>query len=331
MERKIEQNESLAQIKDITAGCFAGAIGKFIEYPFDTLKVLCQINKTNIANQSTFAITSKVLREEGIFRIYRGLSAPLFGSCFENLIVFWLFGSSERFFKKNLTSNQPLALWQIGCCAAIAGTGTALWLTPVEFIKCQMQAPNTAIMYENSTFKCFLYNIRYNPFGLFNKNALIGTGMREIPGSILWFGGYKVSTRQLTKWYGINEDDGDEVPSWIFLCGGASAGLTYWTVCYPFDLIKSLIQTEEVNMNMHIKGRESSGNIGERQKLSFWSQLGGRYRRYGFMSLYNGFSVTVPRAIISNAAIFFSYEWCRIQLDKFGGHNFINYGETMNV
>ena len=315
MERKIEKNESLAQIKDITAGCFAGAIGKIIEYPFDTLKVLCQINNTNIKNQSTFAITKNVLQNEGILRIYRGLSAPLFGSCFENLIVFWLFGSSERFFKKSFTSNKPLSIYQIAICAGIAGTGTALWLTPVEFIKCQMQAPNTSIMYENSTLKCFIYNLTHNPLGLFNKNALIATGCREIPGSVIWFSGYKLTTRALTRFYGINDgqdDDGEnngDVPSWIFLCGGAMAGLSYWTCCYPVDLIKSLIQTEEVDMiGNNVKK--------ERQSISFWKQLYSRYKVYGFMSLYNGFSVTVPRAIISNAAIFFSYEWCRIQLDK---------------
>eukprot|EP01084_Bolivina_argentea_P004911 9302_1 len=302
MERKTEQNESLAQFKDITAGCFAGAIGKTIEYPFDTLKVLCQINKTNIANQSTLAITKHVLKTEGIFRIYRGLSAPLFGSCFENLIVFWLFGSSERYFKKSFTNNNPLSFWQISICSAIAGTGTALWLTPVEFIKCQMQAPNTAIMYGNSTFKCFIYNITHNPLNLFNKNALIGTGMREIPGSVIWFGSYKLSTRFLTRYFVNNEIDNDcDIPSWIFLTGGAMAGLSYWSCCYPFDLIKSLIQTEEIDMNNKMKKTKL-------KSVSFWKQLYNRYYMYGFMSLYNGFGITIPRAIISNAAIFLSYE-----------------------
>ena len=307
MERSGEQNESLAQIKDITAGCFAGAIGKIIEYPFDTLKVLCQINESNIESQSTWQITRNVLQKEGLLRMYRGLSAPLFGSCLENLIVFWLFGSTERYFKKHHTADQPLAMWQIAVCAATAGTGTAIWLTPIEYVKCQMQAPHTAAAYGNSTWKCFTYNARRHPLNLFNKNAFIGTACREIPGSVIWFSGYKLSTRALTQW-AVPEEDSDAVPSWIFFCGGATAGLSYWTCCYPVDLIKSLIQTELTEV-------QPVPSKSMRQSVSFWRQLMTRYRTHGFLSLYNGFSVTVPRAILSNATIFLSYEYCRNWLD----------------
>eukprot|EP00484_Ammonia_sp_Unknown_P028431 CAMPEP_0197032524 /NCGR_PEP_ID=MMETSP1384-20130603/11191_1 /TAXON_ID=29189 /ORGANISM="Ammonia sp." /LENGTH=328 /DNA_ID=CAMNT_0042462207 /DNA_START=6 /DNA_END=992 /DNA_ORIENTATION=+ len=327
MERKTEKNESLAQIKDIAAGCFAGAIAKVIEYPFDTIKVLCQINQSNIEAQSTLQITRNVLQNEGILRIYRGLSAPLIGSCVENLIVFWLFGSTERYFKKAFTNDQPLHLWQIGVCAAAAGTGNTLWICPVEFIKCQMQASHTAIMYENSTLKCFIHNITRNPLQMFDTNALIATGCREIPGSVIWFSGYKVTTRALTSMFvhghreqdGMEDSDGHrgeeddvEVPSWIFLCGGGMAGLSYWTCCYPFDLIKSIIQTEQVHTGMDQPTRKLSGSNSQ----SFWKRLYTRYRMYGFVSLYNGFSVTIPRAIISNAAIFMSYEYCRMYLDR---------------
>lgn len=140
-----------------------------------------------------------------------------------------------------------------------------------------------------------------------NKNALIATGCREIPGSVIWFSGYKLTTRALTRRF-VGESDTRNteatVPPWIFLCGGAVAGLSYWTAVYPVDLIKSLIQTEEVDV-VH----------SERQSVSFWRQLHRRYRVYGFRSLYNGFSVTVPRAVLANAVIFSAYEYCRIGLD----------------
>merc|ERR1712228_455405 len=139
---------------------------------------------------------------------------------------------------------------------------------------------------------------------MFEKRALIATGYREIPGSVIWFSSYKLTTRSLSNYFVNGSQENSNVPIWIYLCGGAMAGLSYWTICYPFDLIKSLIQTEEV------------GGENNKAKVSFWRQLYGRYRTYGFRSLYNGFSVTIPRAIISNAAIFVSYEYCRNYLDR---------------
>eukprot|EP01083_Nonionella_stella_P272705 924872_1 len=307
MDRKTEKSESQAQIKDIFAGCVAGAMSKIIEYPFDTLKVLRQIGNTHVNNQSTFAMAKHILETEGILRIYRGLSAPLIGSTFECLIIFWLFGSSERYLKKSFTNNKPLAPWQTAICSAIAGTGTTLWLTPVEFIKCQMQAPNTAAMYQNSTARCFIYTVTHHPLLLFNKNALIGTGCREITGSVIWFGSYKLCTRSLTRYYvgqhQMEDIDHANVPNWIYLVGGATAGVTYWSCCYPFDLIKSIIQTEEVGKS-------------KTEHVSFWRQLYNRYTMYGFRSLYNGLGVTIPRAFISNGFIFFAYEYSRNYLDK---------------
>ena len=302
MHRNKSQNESLSQITDITAGCFAGAIGKIIEYPLDTLKVRCQINQINIAPQSTLQITRNVFGEGDLFQIYRGFSAPLFGSCITKTAAFWLFGSTERHFKKYHTNHQPLAIWQTAICGGIAGASSAIWLTPIEYVKCQMQAPHTAASYGHSTWRCLTYNLSYYPMNMFNRNAFVGTACREIPGSVMWFSGYKLTTRTLTRWT-IGDDTRDhEVPSWISFCGGAVAGVSYWTCCYPMDLIKSLIQTEHF--------RDSKQNS-LRQSISFWKQFVMRYRAQGFLSLYCGFGVTVPRAILSNGTVFLSYEYYR--------------------
>ena len=73
------------------SGIFAGGTSKIIEYTLDTIKVLCQINTDK--NFSTFQLTKNTLQNEGITRIYRGLSAPLFGSCLEYFTTFWMFSN----------------------------------------------------------------------------------------------------------------------------------------------------------------------------------------------------------------------------------------------
>ena len=145
MERDVVKNEALAQFKDILAGSIGGLISKLIEYPLDTIKVLMQVSTITHENQriNPFVIFRDSMKEGGVRRLYRGLSAPLVGAIGENLVSFWMFGTAERKLKKFFQRKQ-LSTTQIGICGAFAGIGAGLWLTPVEFIKCQMQVSHTA-------------------------------------------------------------------------------------------------------------------------------------------------------------------------------------------
>ena len=82
------KDERMEQLKDMLSGMVAGGAAKVLEYPFDTLKVLLQINTE--ASFSTIQFTRNIIQQEGVARIYRGLSAPLFGSCLEFLTTFWM-------------------------------------------------------------------------------------------------------------------------------------------------------------------------------------------------------------------------------------------------
>ncbi len=53
MEREVEENEGLAQAKDMLAGTMAGILSKTIEYPFDTIKVFYQFRPVDQVPKST--------------------------------------------------------------------------------------------------------------------------------------------------------------------------------------------------------------------------------------------------------------------------------------
>ena len=176
--------------------------------------------------------------------------------------------------------------------------GIGLVLTPVEFIKCQMQCETTAKHYA-STMHCLRQHIGRHPASLFT--GLSATWMREIPGTFVYFVAYHGTTRSMNYLGGRAVT---EAPSnWTILSGGAVAGLSFWGLFYPIDLIKSQMQTQEA----HVCGAEGP---------SVWRMMTSRVRQRGMLSMYNGFSVTVPRAIISNACLFFVYESCRKLLDE---------------
>src|SRR5690348_11645752 len=76
------QAQSIEAIKDVVFGSTAGVLGKFIEYPFDTVKVRLQSQNAG-AGQARLAgpldaFAAAFRAPEGpLINLYRGISAPL--------------------------------------------------------------------------------------------------------------------------------------------------------------------------------------------------------------------------------------------------------------
>jgi len=69
----------------------AGIIGKFVEYPFDTVKVRLQSQPQDKPLQYTGPLDCfrQSWRREGIRGLYRGISAPIFGAAIETSSLFF--------------------------------------------------------------------------------------------------------------------------------------------------------------------------------------------------------------------------------------------------
>merc|ERR1712130_581243 len=160
-----------------------------------------------------------------------------------------------------------------------------------------------------STIDCVRKNARMNPLNFLT--GLHATCLREIPGTFVYFIAYRGTIRFLK--YSTNTPLESDVNNWMILSGGAMAGLSFWGLFYPIDLIKSQIQTQ---ITLNISNKNINTVIAEQTKCGISQALMNRVKQHGFMSLYNGYSVTIPRAIISNACIFFVYEYCRKHLDS---------------
>ena len=78
-------------LKDVVCGSIAGVIGKYIEYPFDTVKVRLQSQPHHLPLQYTGPLDcfAKSLKQDGILGVYRGISAPLVGAAVETSCLFF--------------------------------------------------------------------------------------------------------------------------------------------------------------------------------------------------------------------------------------------------
>jgi ornithine carrier protein len=78
-------------LKDVVCGSIAGVVGKYIEYPFDTVKVRLQSQPHHLPLQYTGPLDcfTKSLQQDGFRGIYRGISAPLVGAAVETSCLFF--------------------------------------------------------------------------------------------------------------------------------------------------------------------------------------------------------------------------------------------------
>ena len=169
--------------------------------------------------------------------------------------------------------------------------------------------------------ECLRYNLFHKPSNLFT--GLTACWIREVPGSFFYFVSYRGTTRILQK---ITNTESQDPSLWIVLTGGGVAGITFWSMIYPIDLVKS--KQQSIDIFEHNTNKEKSARIAQ---SNLWSLMSDRVRMYGVRSLYNGWSVAAVRAIIANALIFGGYEYSRKLLDKMIVDEFMELEEIQDV
>jgi len=126
------------------------------------------------------------------------------------------------------------------------------------------------------------------------------TCWREVPAFGLYFAFYDSFKKEITKRFFT--PDHPHIWGASALAGGLSGTLT-WVVVYPFDVVKTRIQTSPFESN----------NAIDRQ---IWYAGKHIIKERGVMSMFRGLGVTVVRAFPVNGIIFPVYEFTISQLTK---------------
>lgn len=300
------QNQTIEAVKDVVFGSTAGVLGKFIEYPFDTVKVRLQSQGHN-AGQTRLhgpldAFGAAFRAPEGaLVNLYRGISAPLVGAAVETSCLFFSYRVAQdavisltpslRRQKEISTDRIQLPFSSLLACGAASGAFTSLALTPIELVKCKMQVPSSAAAGQTMRAPTIPHVIA----GVFRSHGLLGfwhgqlgTLIRETGGSAAWFGSYE-GVKMMYLQYDAGVQRIEDVKVWQQMTAGAVAGMLYNFAFYPADTIKSRMQTEDVGI------AKKGTFLGTGKEL--WKQSGVR----GF---YRGCGITVFRAAPSSAIIF---------------------------
>lgn len=271
-------------LRDIVNGSIAGAFGKLIEYPFDTVKVRLQTQDAKIF-PTTWSCIKYTYKNEGIMRGFlQGIGSPIFGASLENAVLFVSYNQCSRFLETNKNISP---LQQVVISGAFAGSCASLVLTPVELVKCKLQISNLQNLEAGvkkptkiiPTIKTILQE--RGVFGLWQGQS--STFIRETFGGMAWFSTYEILKNYLKD----RHEDGRDSDTWELLFSGASAGLAYNASIFPADTLKSMMQTEHIGL------------------LSCAKRV---MAKSGIAGFYRGLGITLLRAAPANAAVFYTYE-----------------------
>ena len=130
---------------------------------------------------------------------------------------------------------------------------------------------------KSSSLRLLLSEIRKNNLNKIYQ-GLSATLFRESIGSIIYYGMYELTVRSVCSFLERKRKFAEYTD---FLLGGAVAGLSYWIVSYPWDVIKTQVQAGR-------SYQDAVKNIRE--------------------TAYRGFGTVAFRSVIVNAVSFATFE-----------------------
>jgi ornithine carrier protein len=286
----------------------AGIVGKYIEYPFDTVKVRLQSQPDHLPLRYTGPLDCfrQSLKTDGLAGLYRGISAPLVGAAAETSSLFFFESvGREVLFTAGLASREQglslAALWTTG---AFSGVFASFVLTPIELVKCRIQAPALVegVAAAPSSPLAVIRDV-FRHVGIMGFwHGQLGTLIREAGGSAAWFGAketvtsffYKLNAKTATSATERTTLRSQPLPLWQQAIAGASAGVSYNFLFFPADTIKSRMQTTPLG--------------GTEAKRSFYNEGVALWKQHGLKGMYRGCGITCLRSAPSSAFIFMVYD-----------------------
>lgn len=83
-----------------------------------------------------------------------------------------------------------------------------------------------------------------------------------------------------------------DLPFYIPFIAGGIGGTTYWVFNYPFDYVKTIMQSDK---------------LGDLKYPSMWSVFKDHYKTHGIGTFYKGYVICMMRSFPVNAAAMVTY------------------------
>ncbi|KAI9891634.1 MAG: hypothetical protein M1814_002568 [Vezdaea aestivalis] len=233
-----EANSFAHTAKDLFSGAAGGVAQVLLGQPFDIVKVRLQ---TTSQYPNAFAAAKSIYQHEGPLAFFKGTLTPLLGIGACVSVQFGGFNWARRSFESaNLSNGRPLdlSLKQIYGAGAFAGLANTFLSCPIEHIRIRLQTQphTTGQRLYLGPVDCVRKLIQQKSL----YRGLTVTTFREAQAYGMWFLAFESAMRSAAPGRGGREN----IPTWEIAAYGGLAGEALWISSYPFDVVKSRMQTD---------------------------------------------------------------------------------------
>ncbi|RHW67128.1 mitochondrial carrier protein [Trypanosoma brucei equiperdum] len=273
------------------SGWAGGISNLLVGHPFDTVKTLMQGNKGEYKNSLHCA--KRIVMEGGPFALYKGVIAPMTGTGVVMALYFVAYDATETLIRKlkGVDSLTPLSMGEIMLCGGSTGVLGSLVLGPAELLKVRQQTALSSGA--RGSLRDVILNIyrKEGPLGF--TRGIGATMLRDVPGSMAWFGAYEYTKLLLCK----NPKD-PSVGEALF--AGGMGGIAVWSFSLPLDCIKTRVQASSVPLTPVVAFRAILSE-------------------HGIKGFYRGIGPALLRAFPANAACFAARDKTKSTLNNLCG------------
>ncbi|XP_016927616.3 mitochondrial magnesium exporter 1 [Drosophila suzukii] len=289
-EVEITPGDKSNPVKSFIAGGVGGMCNVLVGYPLDTIKVRLQTMPTPFPGQpprykGVIDCTARIFRQEGIRGFYRGISAPLVGVTPIYAVDFAVYAAGKRLFQTD--DHIKLTYPQIFVAGALAGVCSALVTVPSDRIKVllQTQTVSSGPLLYNGTMDTAAKLYRQGGIRSLFKGTCACI-LRDSPT------GFYFVTYEFLQELARNKSKTGQISTASTILSGGTAGIVFWTLAVPFDVLKSRLQSAP-------EGTYKHGIRSVFRKLMATE---------GPKALFRGILPILLRAFPSTAAVFFGVE-----------------------
>lgn len=286
------------------AGSIAGLAEHVSTFPVDTLKthIQCERCGSNSPMQ-IFLCAKRIVKREGLFRLWRGVTAMFAGCIPAHAAYFSVFESLKKLLQINRDGHHPI---RAGACGAAATLTHDMIMTPFDVIKQRMQ-----LGYYSNMRECGMSVLKTEGIRAFYV-SLPTTLAMNIP-----YGCVMVATNESAKKL-LNPNGGFSIIT--SMIAGCIAGAAAAAVTNPLDVVKTRLQTLDLRpvvSEVVLANAVPATTIASRRYRTAYQTFQHIIAEEGVFGLTRGL---LPRIIVQAPAVAISwtvYEGAKVLLTNF--------------